>query len=104
MYYFFILPVLILYPLLTYKITREVWKKTKSKRFTIITLAVFLLIPTWDVVIGYGIFLYKWATWSGTKIYKTVEAKGRRECITKEHTRQYRRALQLKPGLTRQCL
>jgi len=76
MYYFFILPALFLYPLLTYKITWEVWKKTKSKRVTIITLAIFLLIPTWDVVIGYGIFLYKWATWSGTKIYKTVEAEG----------------------------
>jgi len=67
MYYFFILPALILYPLLTCKITREVWKKSKSKRLTIITLAIFLLIPTWDVVIGYGIFLYKWATWSETR-------------------------------------
>ncbi|HOG16035.1 MAG TPA: hypothetical protein PLB96_01720 [Syntrophales bacterium] len=76
MYYFFILPALVLYPLLTYKITQEVWKRTKSKRLTIITLAIFLLIPTWDVVIGYGIFLYKWATWSGTKIYRTVEAEG----------------------------
>ncbi len=75
MYYFFILPALFLYPLLTYKITREVWKKTKNKRFTFITLAVFLLIPTWDVAIGYGIFLYKWATWSETKIYKTVESE-----------------------------
>jgi len=76
MYYHFILPAVILYPLLTYKTTREVWKRTNSKRITIITLAIFLLIPTWDVVIGYGIFLYKWATWSGTKIYKTVEAEG----------------------------
>ncbi len=75
MYYFFILPALFLYPLLTYKITREVWKRTKSKRITIMTLVIFLLIPTWDVAIGYGIFLYKWATWSETKIYKTVEAE-----------------------------
>jgi len=51
----------------------KVYEKTQSIKYKRIVIAIFLLIPTWDIIIGYPIYQYYCYTQSGEKIYKTVE-------------------------------
>jgi len=44
-----------------------------SKKKWVICLTILLLIPTWDVIIGYPVFWYLCTFKSGIKIYKTVD-------------------------------
>ena len=68
-----VLVVLILYILLSRFIVRLTYKKTGSLIKKRIALAVMILIPTWDIIIGYPIFWYLCTFESGMKIYKTVD-------------------------------
>lgn len=61
------------YIILSIVVISVVYKKTKNIKKMFIALAIMILIPTWDVIIGYPI--YKFLCWSnaGVKIYKTVD-------------------------------
>ncbi len=62
-----------LYLWLTTTIVGKVYSKTQSITKKRIAIAIFILIPTWDVILGYPIYWYLCATQSGAKIYKTVD-------------------------------
>jgi len=64
---------LILYILLSRFIVRFTYRKTGSLTKKRIALAIMILIPTWDIIIGYPIFWYLCTFESGMKIYKTVD-------------------------------
>lgn len=48
-------------------------KRLPSRRAKWIVVAIFVLIPTWDIVPGYVYFYTLCATEGGQKIYKTVK-------------------------------
>ncbi len=50
--------------------THTIYKTKKAKN---IALAIMILIPTWDVILGFPIYAYLCMFESGTKIYKTVD-------------------------------
>lgn len=52
-----------------------VWivKRQKTKRARWIAVAIFMLIPTWDEIVGRIYFVYLCETQSGIHVYKTVE-------------------------------
>jgi hypothetical protein len=64
---------LIAYFFLVKAIAKAVEKKTGSKRAKYIAIAIFVLIPTWDIIPGWLYFEYLCGTQGGQKIYKTVE-------------------------------
>lgn len=59
------------YVYLAIKITKYIRKKTNSVKLTFLSTITFILIPTWDVIIGYPVW-QKYKKESGVKIYKTV--------------------------------
>jgi hypothetical protein len=70
---FTILVVIALYWWLASTIVGKVYAKTQSLTKKRIAIAIFILIPTWDVILGFPIYAYLCMTQSGTKIYKTVD-------------------------------
>jgi hypothetical protein len=68
-----LLIVLILYAYLTKTTVRFVGTRTKSKLAKYVTLAVFILIPTWDIIPGRLYFHRLCQTEAGVKVYKTME-------------------------------
>lgn len=68
-----ILVVIALYWWLASTIVGKVYVKTQSITKKRIAIAIFILIPTWDVILGFPIYAYLCMTQSGTKIYKTVD-------------------------------
>jgi len=65
-----------LYLYLAYKVTFYVIKKTSKKRYWIISILFFILLPTLDVIIGKVYFNHLCKTQGGFKIYKSVNAVG----------------------------
>lgn len=53
------------------KITKYIKKKTNNAKLAFLSAVIFILIPTWDVIIGYPVW-QKYKKESGVKIYKTV--------------------------------
>ena len=51
----------------------KVQKKYQTKKTSLITLALIILIPTWDVILGFPIYASLCLFQSGPKIYKTVD-------------------------------
>lgn len=68
-----ILGVIALYWWLARTVINKVYTKTQSLTKKRIAIAIFILIPTWDVILGFPIYAYLCMTQSGTKIYKTVD-------------------------------
>lgn len=68
-----ILGVIVLYWFLAKTVISKVYVKTQSLTKKRIAIAIFILIPTWDVILGFPIYAYLCMTQSGTKIYKTVD-------------------------------
>lgn len=62
-----------LYVWLSRTVIRKVYDKTKSLTKKRIAIAIFILIPTWDLILGFPIYAYLCATQSGVKIYKSVD-------------------------------
>lgn len=62
-----------LYIWLAITVVRKVYEKTQSLTKKRIVIAIFVLIPTWDIILGYPIYAYLCATQAGIKIYKTVD-------------------------------
>lgn len=67
------LAVVLCYIFLSKFIVVKVYEKTKSIKKKNIAIAIMILIPTWDVILGFPIYAYLCAFESGTKIYKTVD-------------------------------
>jgi len=68
-----VIAVVVGYILLAKFIIKRVYQKYKTKKAKNIALAIMILIPTWDVVLGFPIYAYLCVFESGTKIYKTVD-------------------------------
>jgi hypothetical protein len=64
---------LIAYFFLAKAVARALEKKTGSKRAKFATIAIFVLIPIWDIIPGWLYFANLCQTEAGLKIYKTVE-------------------------------
>lgn len=62
-----------LYWWLASTIVGKVFAKTQSLSKKRIALAIFILIPIWDIILGFPIYAYLCMTQSGVKIYKTVD-------------------------------
>lgn len=54
---------------------RFVGKRTESKLAKYATIAVFVLIPTWDIIPGHLYFSYLCGKEAGTRVLKTVEVE-----------------------------
>ena len=68
-----ILVVIGFYVFLSKFIVKKVYEKTQSVKMKYIALAVMVLIPTWDIVLGYPIYKYLCVTEPRVKVYKTVD-------------------------------
>src|SRR5206468_2401208 len=64
---------LIAYFFLAKAVVKAVEKRTGSKKAKYAAIAVFVLIPTWDIVPSWLYFEYLCQTEGGQKIYKAVE-------------------------------
>ena len=67
---------IILYLFIAYKVTFYIANKTKQKRYWIGIFLFFILLPTWDVIIGKIYFNYLCENQAGLKVYKSVEVDG----------------------------
>ncbi|ATB70215.1 hypothetical protein SJPD1_2116 [Sulfurospirillum diekertiae] len=54
-------------------IVTKVYEKTQSLKKKYIALAIVILIPTWDAILGLPIYMYLCKYHAGVKIYQTVE-------------------------------
>jgi hypothetical protein len=70
---FFLLLGLLVYVALAKAVVRTIGKATQSKAAQYIAIAVFVLIPTWDIVPGYLYFNHLCESEAGVKVFKTVE-------------------------------
>ncbi len=61
------------YVLLARFITKLVFKKTERLLYKRLAVAFFVLLPTWDVIIGFPVFWYLCKFHSGVEIYETVD-------------------------------
>jgi hypothetical protein len=68
-----ILALLVIYILIGRFIVIKTYEKFQTKKSRYIALAIVLLIPTWDIIIGYPIYKYLCMTQAGVHIYKTVD-------------------------------
>lgn len=64
---------LVCYVLLARFVTKLILNKTKSLLYKRLAIAFFILLPTWDVIIGFPIYWYLCEFHSGVKIYKSVD-------------------------------
>lgn len=62
-----------LYWWLASTVINKVYTRTQSLTKKRIAIAIFILIPTWDIILGFPIYAYLCTTQSGAKIYKTVD-------------------------------
>jgi ribosomal protein L20 len=65
--------VIVDYILLAIFALNKIYEKTEKKLYRNLVLALFILTPTWDIVIGYPIYKYLCYTDAGVHVYKTVE-------------------------------
>ncbi len=65
--------IIFLYVFIGRTILDKVQKKYKTEKSSLITLIVIILIPTWDVILGFPIYASLCLFQSGPKIYKTVD-------------------------------
>ncbi len=70
---FFVLIGLFLYTIIAYYSCKAIWKKTRSKKVLALWIAAFVLIATWDNIIGEITYFYLCKTQGGVRIYKTVD-------------------------------
>lgn len=70
---FFILLGLVAYVVLAKFIVRAIGKYSESRAAKYGVIAVFVLIPTWDIIPGYLYFQYLCEKEAGVKVFKAVE-------------------------------
>ncbi len=61
------------YFVLSKYIIKNTYEKYGTKKAKYIATAIMVLIPTWDIVLGYPIYAYLCLTKAGVHIYKTVD-------------------------------
>jgi len=71
---FFLLIGFFLYAIIAYYICKHVWQRKRSKKILVFWIAAFVLIATWDNIIGEVTYFYLCKTQGGVKIYKTVDS------------------------------
>lgn len=64
---------LVCYVLFAWFITKLILKKTERLLYKRLAIAFFILLPTWDVIIGFPLYWYLCKFHSGMEIYKTVD-------------------------------
>jgi len=87
-----------IYGLFARFVVRRVYAGTGSVKMKWIAIAVFWLIPTWDIILGYPIYLYLCHFKAGVKIYRTVDNV---EGIYVGEKNAYMSAYNLYPGFER---
>jgi hypothetical protein len=68
-----ILAILFGYILLSKFIINKTYEKFGTKKAKYIATAIMILIPTWDVILGFPVYAYLCVTQAGVHIYKTIE-------------------------------
>lgn len=82
-----ILSIIYGYIFLSKFIINKVYKTYGTKKAKNIALAIMILIPTWDIILGYPIYKYLCWTKAGVHIYKTIDnVEG---FYIGEHSRRY---------------
>lgn len=71
---FIMIFVVIIYLYIAFKVCKYIYKK--KKRYIFFAVVFFLLLPTWDVIVGKIYFHHLCKTEGGTKIYKHIKADG----------------------------
>lgn len=68
--------IILIYFYIAYRVIKYVVKKTEKKYYGILTLLFFILLPTWDVILGKIYFNHLCKTEGGLKVYKSIQADG----------------------------
>ena len=68
-----ILAVVFAYIYLSKFVVKKVYEKYETKKAKYIAIAIMILIPTWDILLGYPIYKVLCLTNAGVHIYKTVD-------------------------------
>ena len=68
--------IILLYLYLAYKVVKYVASKTEKNIYWILTVLFFILLPTWDVIIGKIYFHHLCQTEGGLRVFKSVEVDG----------------------------
>ena len=68
-----IITTVFVYVLLAKWVVKIVYRNYSTKKAKNIALAIMILIPTWDIILGYPIYKYLCLTKAGVHIYKTVD-------------------------------
>jgi len=69
----FLLLILLSYYYLSKFIVNKTFEFFKTKKAKYIAMAIMILIPTWDIVLGYPIYWYLCNFKAGVKIYKSID-------------------------------
>lgn len=73
MFLFIIIFCTVFYVAIAEKTTKKVWNITNSKVKRNLVLWFFILLPFWDVLLGYMVYIPMCRFWAGDKVYKTVK-------------------------------
>lgn len=71
-----IIVLIVLYLFVSFKGVEYVYDKSQKKRYAVLATLFFILLPTWDVIIGKIYFNYLCKMQSGLKVYKSVDVDG----------------------------
>lgn len=71
-----IIVLIVLYLFVSFKGVEYVYDKSQKKRYAILAILFFILLPTWDVIIGKIYFDHLCKTEGGLKMYESVQADG----------------------------
>jgi hypothetical protein len=71
-----IIVLIVLYLFVSFKGVEYIYDKSQKKRYAILATLFFILLPTWDVIIGKIYFDHLCKTEGGLKVYKNVQADG----------------------------
>lgn len=71
-----IIVLIVLYLFVSFKGVEYIYNKTHKKRYAVLATLFFILLPTWDVIIGKIYFDHLCKTEGGLKIYESVQADG----------------------------
>lgn len=71
-----VIVLIVLYLFVSFKGVEYIYDKTHKKRYAVLATLFFILLPTWDVIIGKIYFDHLCKTDGGLKVYESVQADG----------------------------
>lgn len=71
-----IIVLIVLYLFVSFKGVEYIYDKSQKRRYAILATLFFILLPTWDVIIGKIYFDHLCKTEGGLKVYESVQADG----------------------------